>query len=246
MSAAFALFGLLWGALVVLFPGRRCLNLRRSETLGVADPHPRRFRALFGLRKPDTAPPLHEMSLMVAQLSALLRAGRAPAAMWQQAASSVRGGDKGEAATILDAAGRAAALGLPVGPAIRRAALGSDVQSRKVGAPVFDDLAVCLEVAEATGCPLAVVLDRLASHLEDDADAAAARATALAGPKATAQILSVLPLVGLAVGALMGADPLRVLLETPLGILCLASGIVLTLAGRMWSARLVVRAGELR
>jgi tight adherence protein B len=186
------------------------------------------------------------MSLMVAQLSALLRAGRAPAAMWLQAASSVPGGDKSEPAAILSAAGRAAALGLPVGPAIRRAAAGSGMWSRKEGAAVWDDLAVCLEAAEATGCPLAEVLDRLASHLEDDADAAAARVTALAGPKATAQILTVLPLVGLAVGVLIGANPVRVLLETPLGILCLVSGFILTLAGRMWSARLVLRAGELR
>jgi tight adherence protein B len=90
------------------------------------------------------------------------------------------------------------------------------------------------------------VLDRLAAHLEDDADAAAARATALAGPKATAQILTILPIAGLGVGALMGSDPLRILLDTPLGLLCLAAGAALALAGRIWSTRLVLRAAELR
>jgi tight adherence protein B len=91
-----------------------------------------------------------------------------------------------------------------------------------------------------------VVLDRLSAHVEDDADAAAARATALAGPKATAQILTILPAVGLVVGALIGTDPLGVLLETPVGLLCLVAGAALAFAGRMWSARLVLRAGELR
>ncbi|WP_415857290.1 type II secretion system F family protein, partial [Sinomonas sp. G460-2] len=111
---------------------------------------------------------------------------------------------------------------------------------------VWGDVAACIEVAEESGCPLAGVFDRLAAQLEADADAAAARATALAGPRATTRILSFLPLVGLAMGALLGVDPLGVLLGTPWGGACLAAGLALTIAGRVWSSRLVAAAGAVR
>ena len=91
----------------------------------------------------------------------------------------------------------------------------------------------------ASGCPLADVLSRFASQLEVEDDAEAARQTALAGPKATVSPLTWLPLMGLGLGIALGVDPLAILFGTPLGLAALAAGVLLTVAGRVWSSRLV-------
>lgn len=90
--------------------------------------------------------------------------------------------------------------------------------------------------------PLADVLTRFAAQLEVESDADAARQTALAGPKATVTLLTWLPLMGLGLGMALGVDPLAMLLGTPLGLAALLGGAALTVAGRLWSARLVATA----
>jgi len=104
------------------------------------------------------------------------------------------------------------------------------------------DVAACFEVCEASGAPLAAVLQRLAARLEAEQDAAALRATALAGPRATVRLLSWLPFIGLLLGTAMGVDPFAVLLGDPLGWGCLLAGIALTGLGRWWSNRLILAA----
>lgn len=245
----------------------------------------------------EPAQELQRAALLVAQLAALLRAGRTPEQMWRQASqtrpessgplrsgsrrgasrrsgarsrvdaafgsavavrpggaerSQARGEGFGASSHVLEAAAAAAALGRPVAAALREACARAWGPEGKRGGPpsaetgVWLSVAACIETAEASGSPLAGVLDRLAAQLEADADAAAARAVALAGPRATSQVLSVLPIAGLGLGLLMGADPVGMLLSTPLGSLCLGLGFVLTLAGRWWSARLVRSASESR
>ena len=68
----------------------------------------------------------------------------------------------------------------------------------------------------------------------------------LAGPRATAGMLAILPLAGLVLAAGLGADPLHVLLETPVGWVCLVAGLGLDGLGLLWTGRLVTRAGGLR
>jgi tight adherence protein B len=109
-------------------------------------------------------------------------------------------------------------------------------------ARTWSELAACFDIAEASGCPLADVLTRFAAQLEAEDDADAARGTALAGPKATVALLTWLPVLGLGLGAALGVDPLAVLLGTPLGLAALAAGAGLTVAGRIWSAKLVATA----
>jgi tight adherence protein B len=48
--------------------------------------------------------------------------------------------------------------------------------------------------------------------------------------------------MGLGLGIALGVDPLAILLGTPLGLAALAAGVALTVAGRLWSARLVTAA----
>ncbi|MET3773926.1 hypothetical protein [Arthrobacter nitrophenolicus] len=139
---------------------------------------------------------------------------------------------------VLASARAAAAGGTPVSEAIRRT-LDATPAVRNREARIWSELAACLDIAEASGCPLADVLTRFAAQLEVEDDADAARQTALAGPKATVTLLTWLPLMGLGLGVALGVDPVAVLLGTPLGLAALAAGLALTAAGRVWSARLV-------
>lgn len=191
--------------------------------------------------------PAAPMTLVVQQLAALLKGGRTPARLWEEiwdvygsSGSHAYGLSAGSGA-MLAAARAAAGRGLPVSEAIRRAS-PSAFPRRDKESRIWSELAACFDIAEASGCPLADVLTRFAAQLEVEDDADAARQTALAGPKATVSLLTWLPLMGLGLGMALGVDPLAILLGTPWGLAALAAGAGLTVAGRLWSARLVAAA----
>jgi tight adherence protein B len=197
------------------------------------------------------------MTLMVQQLAALLKGGRAPGRLWDElwslyteqpvairhneAAAGLSAGTRlsSGSVAVLGAARAAAFRGAPASDAIRSAV--STVFRHAAGTEprIWDQLAACFDIAEASGCPLADVLTRFAAQLEVEDDAEAARQTALAGPRATVSLLTWLPLMGLGLGIALGVDPVAILVGTPLGLATLAAGLVLTVAGRVWSARLV-------
>ncbi|WP_074712255.1 type II secretion system F family protein [Arthrobacter alpinus] len=106
------------------------------------------------------------------------------------------------------------------------------------------DIAACFDVCEASGAPVAAVLERLATTLEADHDAAALRETALSGPRATVKLLTWLPVLGLGLGMLMGVDPISALLGSSLGWLVLAAGVGFAVAGRAWSASMIAKAAR--
>ena len=103
------------------------------------------------------------------------------------------------------------------------------------------------KLAGALGAPLAQVLERVAGGLATTAEADGERRAALAGPRATARVLTGLPVLGVGLGAAVGADPVAVLLDGGVGTAALAVGITLVLLGRWWIGRLVhaaARAGQ--
>jgi tight adherence protein B len=192
------------------------------------------------------------LTLVVQQLAALLRGGRTPGRLWDELWTVYGIPEDGQrlhqalpspvlsggSIAVLASARAAAATGAPVSEAIRRA-VSTAFARKDREARTWSELAACFDIAEASGCPLADVLTRFAAQLEAEDDADAARQTALAGPKATVRLLTWLPLMGLGLGAALGVDPLATLLGTPLGLAALFGGVVLTAAGRAWSARLV-------
>ena len=95
-----------------------------------------------------------------------------------------------------------------------------------------------------TGCSLAAVVvaaeDDLRSRLRTRAELTAA----LSGPRASAAVLAGLPVLGLLMGAGVGADPWQVLTTTPVGTALLVAGTGLDAAGLAWSGRLAARAGR--
>lgn len=131
----------------------------------------------------------------------------------------------------------AARFGGDVPGALREAA-------RSPGAEGLRGVAACWQVAVEGGAGLAAGLDRVADALRAERDQREELAAQLAGPRSTAVVLALLPLFGLLLGTAMGAAPLRVLLHSTGGLVCLVAGALLEWAGVVWVARLVRTAGE--
>jgi tight adherence protein B len=153
-----------------------------------------------------------------------LRRNRARALIWSAALDAV---------ALLAADLRA---GQP--PTIALAAGISDVPL------VRDRVTVAWRVAEITGAPLAELLERLESDLRALERIRLVAAAHAAGTRATAVLLALLPLAGIGVGYGMGADPLQVLLHTPLGAACVAGAVLLQVAGLAWTDRLSATGGS--
>ncbi|MFD5866178.1 type II secretion system F family protein [Agromyces sp. NPDC127015] len=134
---------------------------------------------------------------------------------------------------ILAAAAAAAAAGDDVVEAIERA------RAEQPGAaPTWAVLAAAWSVAAEAGAPLAASLRSLALVLRDEAQLRRDVGTALAGPAASARLVSALPVVALGFGSLLGFDTVGVLVGNPLGLACLALGVLFLWAGARWNRRL--------
>lgn len=105
-------------------------------------------------------------------------------------------------------------------------------------APVLSHLAALWTLSSRSGAGLAESVSRLAASARRDEDVRVQLQAQLAGPRATARVLSFLPIIGLALGMLLGAQPLTWLLMTPLGWACLGLGILLTVMGLFWTQRI--------
>ncbi len=95
-------------------------------------------------------------------------------------------------------------------------------------------------LAKRTGAPLAAVLERLALALRDLEKLSERRSVLLAGPRATIRLVSVLPVAAFLLAALLGFDPLSVLI-TPAGAILCVLGIGLLSMGALWASRLTQR-----
>ncbi|MCF3138107.1 hypothetical protein LRQ04_02455 [Paenarthrobacter sp. AR 02] len=236
--------------------GSRADNRRVLRSLGKPAVLRRGFQdfTVGFLRRKKRPAPL-SLVVLVQQLAALLRGGRGPSRLWEELwlVHAAQQDENRVAPTetallsdssqrVLAAARAAAAVGNSPALAIRSSAAKSYTARGSKERRVWMELAACLEVAETSGCPLADLLTRFAAQLIAEEDAEAARQTALAGPKATVKLLSWLPVFGLLLGMALGVDPLGILLDNILGVATFGAGLLLTVAGRVWSSRLVASA----
>lgn len=166
-------------------------------------------------------------------LSSELRAGRPPTVALAVAASVAAG----PFALALQAAAGSDRVGADPIACMLRGVSGSAVPE------VLRGLAACWQVCASTGSSLAAAVERLTESLRAQQAQLLVVEAELAGPRATAGLLAVLPLAGIALAAGLGADPLRVLLHTPVGLGCLTGGIGLDLLGLWWTRRLVAGVG---
>ncbi|RBY83479.1 type II secretion system F family protein [Blastococcus sp. TF02A-30] len=158
-------------------------------------------------------------------------------------AADLRSGRSLESAT----ASAAAACGEVVTGGLLTGALRAPDASRGDDAPgelgtALGRIAAGVRLSARTGCSLAAVVGAVEDDLRARARQRAELRAATAGPRASALVLAGLPVLGLAMGSGVGADPWRVLTTTPTGQLLLVGGAALEAAGVVWSRRLVDRA----
>ncbi len=130
--------------------------------------------------------------------------------------------------------------------AAARARLGGSAASGLAASEgvVADDLhriARAWEVAETHGLALADLLQAARSDLVGRSRFRTRAEAGLAGARATAAVLAGLPILGVGLGQLMGAEPVRILLGGGLGAVLLVVGTVLVVAGLSWTDRIVDR-----
>jgi tight adherence protein B len=139
------------------------------------------------------------------------------------------------AARLLTPAATAARLGDDVPAALRR------VQDTAVTTELART-AAAWSLAERHGVPLADVLAGVHDDIRWRVRFGASVQAMLAGPRATAGVLTALPGLGVALGQLLGADPIGVLRGGPLGQVLLVVGLGLVAAGRAWTDQILRRA----
>ena len=100
--------------------------------------------------------------------------------------------------------------------------------------------ASCLVVR--TGAPAAPVWEAIARVQRDRDELAVRLEAALAGPRASARMLRLLPLAGLGLATLVDTSVLRFMVATPGGWVLLGLAALLWWAGQRWSEALVARA----
>lgn len=160
-----------------------------------------------------------------------LRAGQEPGQALLVAAHST--GALGAAGAGVSAAAR---FGGDVPRALRQAA-------SEPGLEGLAGVAACWRVAADGGAGLAAGLDRLEGALRAERRRREELRALLAGAWSTVTVLALLPVVGLGLGAALGADPLGVLLHRSVGLVCLGLGVTFEAAGLIWATR-IVRRGE--
>jgi hypothetical protein len=156
-----------------------------------------------------------DVRVVVMQVVALLRAGSSPGASWSRAVG-----------VAVDLAGVPDVDGL----------------TRVLGVRHATAVVAATRLALDVGAPLGRVLEQVAGTLVAEAESRAEREAALAGPRTTGRLLMWLPIVGGLLGWALGADPVGTATDGGIGSLAVGAGLVLLLAGRVWSDRMVAAA----
>jgi tight adherence protein B len=140
----------------------------------------------------------------------------------------------------------AAAAPRPVVPrAVAAARGGGDVAEALAADAASSELlrgvGACWAVAQGSGAGLAAALLSLADAAREAERVRRELHAGLAEPRATAVVLAGLPVLGLVMGAALGADPLAWLLGTVAGRAVLALGVLLEVVGAWWAWRIAAR-----
>jgi tight adherence protein B len=173
-------------------------------------------------RRAETAAFRAEVARVIRSTSAELRAGVDPVAALRAATM-----DASSAWAPVRAAGTA-----DVRTALHAAA-------STPGGAGLADVAAAWHLAEQTGAPLAVILDRIAGSIQAEVELDREVAVEAGPARATARLMAVLPVFGLGLGLLLGVNPVAVLVGSGIGVACLVGGLSLACCGVWWIERIV-------
>ena len=160
-----------------------------------------------------------------------LRVGAHPVAAFDIAAREV----DGPVAASLRAVAARARLGADVATGLRSSAGSSRLPAH------WERLALYWQLAQSHGLAIATLM-RAAHRSIVERERFSSRVDAgMAGARATATVLAGLPLLGVCLGELIGADPLGFLLTGGAGGWLLVVGVTLACCGLLWSDRITGR-----
>ncbi|MBS4727732.1 type II secretion system F family protein [Mycobacterium sp. SM1] len=160
-----------------------------------------------------------------------LRAGAHPAQAFSVAADEA-GGAVG--ARLQEVAARAR-LGADVGSGLRGVAASSALPAQ------WDRIAVCWQLACDHGLAISTLMRAAQRDIAERQRFSMHVLARMAGARATAAILAALPVPGVLLGQLIGAQPLRFLFGGNAGGWLLVAGLTLACGGLLWSDRITER-----
>ena len=129
-------------------------------------------------------------------------------------------------------------------PVVAAGRLGADVPaalrslSRLPGASGLGEAAAAWQISAGSGTGLSFALGQVAESARQAETTRQLVRSELSSAQATARLVALLPFGALAMGAGIGADPWHILLATPLGLTCLATGLGLAYLGLLWIDRI--------
>ncbi|MDT7580567.1 MAG: tight adherence protein [Pseudonocardiales bacterium] len=170
-----------------------------------------------------------ELADALGRITEELQAGAHPVA-----ALGGTGADGPLARALLAPAAAAATLGDGV-----PAALATEAGRRPGVARDLSRIARSWALAERHGVPPVELLVAVHADMRWRVAQAARVRAQLAGPRATAAVLSALPVLGIALGELVGAGPLAVLRSGVLGQLLVVVGVGLAATGAAWTGHIL-------
>ncbi len=122
----------------------------------------------------------------------------------------------------------------------------SDPATHPATAPereVLDVVRQAYHLSLTSGVALADAWEMAAAVLRAQQSLRRRVAVALAGPRATMRVLTLLPLAGPIIGWLFGVDPMRLYLGSSFATACLGLGVGLLVVGHWWCRVIVRRLG---
>jgi tight adherence protein B len=157
-----------------------------------------------------------------------LRAGAHPVRAFDMAAAET---DQAFVAAGLRAVAARARLGADVPAGLRSVARASSLPAQ------WERLAVYWELSCAHGLAISTLMHAAQCDITERQRFSTRVNSGLAGARTSAAILAALPVLGVLLGQLIGAEPVRFLLSGPGGGL-LVAGVTLACAGLLWSDRI--------
>jgi len=160
-----------------------------------------------------------------------LRVGAHPVAAFESAASEA----DGAVAKSLCAVAARARFGADVVDGLRSVATRSSTPA------YWERIAVCWHLAQTHGLGIAALMSTAERDIVAHERFSAGVHSGMAGARATAAVLTGLPVLGVCLGQLIGADPLGFLLSGGVGGWMLIVGVTLACCGLLWSDRITRR-----
>jgi tight adherence protein B len=212
---------------LVCWPGRPGPAIPRAHLT-------RPFRWSRSGRKAHNAD-LDALTTMVEGIAPAIAAGVTPATAVATSALLTAGAvSKPALRDDLRLLARQSAAGVELAP------LWAGLQARH-GVPALGEVARAWALSEQVGCAIGDALEAATAMMREQLDLERRIAAATAGPRATMQLLTVLPVLGIGIAMVIGVPPWR-LYAGPLGLTVLVLGAGFVVAGRWLTRRMIRRA----